>query len=175
MPIHKGRAQLPRGASRSTGACSMLVPTHMTDTLAGATRNAWLHPLADIPSPPPSERLVRALEAHVAAEDHPEIAELDCNPVIVNATVPSGGRCSHPSRSSTEATAAERPPLGLPVTCAASSGYVRLLPWRIGAKTTPTGVAATLDVVDTAGIEAIRRVLGETREVGPDSIADHWR
>jgi hypothetical protein len=40
----------------------------MSETLPNATQNAWLHPLASAPVPSLSDRLVRALEAHVAAE-----------------------------------------------------------------------------------------------------------
>ncbi|HLZ26880.1 MAG TPA: ferritin-like domain-containing protein [Chloroflexota bacterium] len=40
----------------------------MTTTAPLATTNPWLHPLAEGNPPPLSERLIRALEAHQAAE-----------------------------------------------------------------------------------------------------------
>ena len=40
----------------------------MTTTAPIATTNPWLHPLAEGNPPPLSERLIRALEAHQAAE-----------------------------------------------------------------------------------------------------------
>jgi rubrerythrin len=40
----------------------------VTTTAPIATANPWLHPFAEGESPPVSERLVRALEAHQAAE-----------------------------------------------------------------------------------------------------------
>lgn len=40
----------------------------MTTTAPVALTNPWLHPFADTDPPPLSERLVRALEAHAAAE-----------------------------------------------------------------------------------------------------------
>ena len=40
----------------------------MTDTAPRTTINTWFQPLASAPAPSMSDRLVRALEAHVAAE-----------------------------------------------------------------------------------------------------------
>ena len=42
----------------------------MTSTEAIPSQNGWLIPVGATPEPPLSERLIRALEAHVAAEAH---------------------------------------------------------------------------------------------------------
>jgi hypothetical protein len=87
----------------------------VSSTLPSATLDPRLSPVAEGEPPPRSDRLLRALEAQSAAtaadiascrgspacdvaavedvllrvsalaEDHPQIAEMDCNPVIVNA------------------------------------------------------------------------------------------
>ena len=59
----------------------------MTDTAPAGIRNHWLQPLTTAPLPSVSERLVRALEAHMAAEgqdiaDCQQLARRSTDPVV---------------------------------------------------------------------------------------------
>jgi hypothetical protein len=59
----------------------------MTTTAPLAMQNPWDHPLTNRQTPPHSERLIRALEAHVAAGAHDiadcrEVADTSRHPVV---------------------------------------------------------------------------------------------